>query len=395
MRIGDGVFLAGAQLRRRRLRAFLCALSVGVGVASMMLIAGLGAAGRREVRTRIDSLGLGGLSVYVAKSAAGRPLTEADAQVLPRSIAGVQQAMALKAKTGSYRAAQSQGNVIFFGVTDTLGEVMGVQLLHGALPNGRQTARGDRVAVVDRSLAHKLYGRANIVGKRVRFCVNDSEQYYRIIGVIADQTGVLGSTVGALVPSIVYVPYRCLAGAQDSADQIMVQCVAGADPAQTGAHITQYLSDYVHVAGTLAVQDMGSAFAQIEGAVATATVLFLAVAAISFGVAMLGVLSGMLSTAHEKKAEIGLYMALGARRSDVARLFLLQAVLLSVAGGCGGLLAGGGILLAASALTGMQLTASVRFALCVLALSGVCGAAAGVIPAVHAAALRPVDAMRQ
>lgn len=394
MRLWDSIFLAGAQLRRRRLRAFLCALSVGVGVASMMFIAGLGTAGRREVRTRIDSLGLNGLSIYVSEPAAGRSLMEADAKTLSRSVVGVQQAMALKAKSGSYRATQSQGNAIFFGVTETLGDVMGIQVLYGTLPNAHQVQRGDRVAVVDRSFAHKLYGRENIVGKRVRFMVDDYEQYYRIIGVISDQTGALGNVVGALIPSIVYVPYRCLAGGQDSADQIMVQCMAGADPAQIGVRITRYLSDYAHVAGTLAVQDMGSALAQVEDAVSIATSLFLAVAAISFGVAMLGVLSGMLSAAHEKKAEIGLYMALGARRADVARLFVLQAVLLSVAGGFGGLLTGGSILLAASALTGVNVVAPMRFVLCVLALSGICGAAAGALPAVHAATLRPVDAMR-
>lgn len=395
MRLWDSVFLAGTQLRRRRLRAFLCALSVGVGVASMMLIAGLGAAGRREVRARVDSLGLSGLSVYVSEPAVGRPLTEADAKTLPRSVAGVQQAMALKAKSGTYRATQSQGNAIFFGVTETLGDVMGIQVLYGALPNAHQVESGDRVAVIDRSFARKLYGRENIIGKRVRFAVANDEQYYRIIGVISDQAGALGNAVGALVPSIVYVPYRCLAGAQDSADQIMVQCMADANPAQTGARVTRYLSDYAHVAGTLSVQDMGSTFEQIEDAVSIATSLFLAVAAISFAVAMLGVLSGMLSAAHEKKAEIGLYMALGARRIDIARLFLLQAILLSMVGGCGGLLAGGGILIAASSLTGMNLVAPVRFVLCVLALSGVCGAAAGVLPAVHAAVLRPIDAMRQ
>ena len=395
MRLRDTVALAGAGLTRRRLRAFLCALSVGVGVLSMVLIAALGACGRSEVSARIDSLGLSGLTVYVSEAAAGNKLTVKHAAALERGVPEVEHAMALKAKTGVYRTAQTSGNAIFFGVTEELGEVMDLTLVAGRLPSAQQVQNAEPVAVIDEGLAQKLYARENIIGKRIRFTVDGVEQYYRVVAVISQQSGTLGTMLGSIVPTIVYLPYGCLAGASDSADQIMVQCVAGADPDETGGRITSYLAGREQVAGTLSVQNMSGMLGQIEGAVGIATALFLAVAAISFFVAMLGVLSGMLSAAHEKRAEIGLYMALGARRRDIARLFLWQSVLVSLAGGAGGLLCSAAALWAAGAALGVTLTCPPAFALAVLVLSALCGALAGALPAVHAAGLRPVEAMRK
>lgn len=395
MRLWDGIALAGMQLTRRRLRAFLCALSVGVGVASMLLIAALGACGQREVRTRIDSLGLSGLTVYVSEAAAGQKLTQKYAALLEQNLPEITHAMALKAKTGIYRTSHTSGNAIFFGVTEELGEVMDLKIVAGNLPAAQQVQNGEPVAVIDESLAQTLYGRGNVIGKRIRFAIDGTEQSYRISAVISQQSGAFGSMLGGLVPTIVYVPYACLADPQDSADQIMVQCMAGADPAATGEKIVDYLSIRGQVAGKLSVQDMGGALGQIEGAVSIATALFLAVAAISFFVAMLGVFSGMLSAAHEKKAEIGLFMALGARKRDIARLFLAQSVLVGLTGGAGGVLFSALLLAFLEAATGFPLSAPPVFALCVLVLSALCGALAGAAPAMHAAGLRPVEAMRK
>ena len=389
----DSISLAGTQLLRRRLRAFLCALSVAVGVASMVFIATLGMSGKQEVSRRVTSLGLSGLTVYASQDTAGKPLTAQCATSLQENLPEVTAAMPLKMKSGSYRTTSTSGSAVFLGVTETLGDVMQLQVISGHLPSKRQIQNGEPVAVIDEAMAKTLYARENIVGKKIRFTIDNVEQYYRVIAVIRQQTSALGSFVASMAPSIVYVPYGCVANASESVDQIMVQCLASTDFTENSTKISQFLQTREQITSELHVQNMGALLEQITGLVTLATMLFLIVASISFLVAMIGVLSGMLSATHEKRAEIGLYMALGARKRDIARLFLIQSILVSLTGGSVGMVCSITVLLGISMLLHLTLTMPIAFVLLTLLLSALCGAVAGLLPAMHAAQLRPVEAM--
>lgn len=395
MKFADGVFLAAVQMARRRMRAFLCAVSVGVGVLSMVLIASLGLFGERQLQQGMESVGLSGLTVYVSQAGQGQLLTAKHASALAATLPEVAAAMPVKVKSGTYRTSHQNGSAVFLGVNEHLGDVMGLSLVAGRLPNAQEVKYGRAVAVIDEVLAKKLYQRTNITGKSVRFTVEGKEEYFEIIGVIKSQTGAIGASFGNLIPTPIYVPYSCLASDKESVDQIFIQCAAKADLDDTGTQVKDFLSHREQVAGTLSVQNVSGAVEQIQGMAWMVTALFLAVGAISFFVAMLGVLSGMFSATHEKTAEIGIFMALGAQRKDIARIFLLQAVLTCLLGGVGGTVLAGVLLAAASQVLGVTLSIPFGFAAAVLALSALCGALSGVFPAIRAAKLHPVDAMRK
>lgn len=395
MRMWDCVKLASEQLIRRRLRAFLCALSVGVGVAAMLLIAALGACGQQQVKAALDRIGLRGLAVYMAQQEDGKKLTAVQADAIADCFAQVRHAMPIKAQSASYSVGQQNGSAVLLGVDEQLGAVMRLTVASGQLISAQQANSGERVAVVDTTLAQELFGRENIVGKRLRVTMNNAEDYYRVIGVIEPQTAALGAGVQALAPTLIYVPYACLATQTDSTDQIFVQCAAGTDSAEMGKQLERFLYDRERVAGTLKVQDMSGTLQQAQGLVRTMTVVFLAVAAISFAVAMLGVASGMLSATHEKTAEIGMFMAIGARRKDIVQLFLCQAALICLIGGIGGMAFTGILLRIAAWHWGIVLSMPIGFTLLLPMVSVLCGLLAGFAPAVWAARLHPVDAMRK
>ena len=105
--------------------------------------------------------------------------------------------------------------------------------------------------------------------------------------------------------------------------------------------------------------------------------------------ALIGVMGSMLAAAHEKTGEIGILLALGAQPHDIRRTFLLQAVLLCLFGGIVGLAAAGALLHFGAAL----LLPEGRVFAGLLTLSTLSGAAAGLLPAVRAAALDPIDAI--
>ena len=142
--------------------------------------------------------------------------------------------------------------------------------------------------------------------------------------------------------------------------------------------------------GTVRVQNMTGMVDTVDQLADLCVLLFLVVGAITLCVALIGVLCSMLAATHEKTGEIGILLALGAQPRDIRRLFLLQSALLCALGGlCGLFLAGGALYWVMSLLPDWRVPAML------LALSVACGAAAGLLPAVRAARLDPIDAMRK
>ena len=153
--------------------------------------------------------------------------------------------------------------------------------------------------------------------------------------------------------------------------------------------IEKYLSGYAQVDGTVRVQNMTGMVETVEQLAQLCVLLFLAIGAITLAVALIGVLCSMLAATYEKTGEIGILLAIGAQPRDIRRLFLLQSGLLCALGGlCGLAVAGGALYWGTSILPDWRISAGL------LLLSVICGTVAGLLPAVRAARLDPVDAMR-
>ena len=178
-------------------------------------------------------------------------------------------------------------------------EVMQLRLLHGSLFRAQQVDAAERVAVIDSTLAKKLFRRENVIGKQVRLVIGGEEQIYEIIGVISSQASLLTGIAGPFIPNMIYVPYSCLAGAQEQADQIFVQCIAEADTAAAGQQLERFLRERQQVGGEIAVRSLSGALDTADELVGIVTLAFFAIASIAFVVAMLGVCSSLqIGRAH-------------------------------------------------------------------------------------------------
>ncbi len=395
MKTWDCVHLAGKQLVRRRLRVFLSAGSVGVGVAAMVLIAAVGIFGQAQAEAAVSRIGLRGLAVYLSQEERGQELTAHHAEEITACFSNVQYAMPIKAKTAAYRAGQHSGSAVLLGADAQLGGVMQLHIVAGQLFSEQQVQRAAHMAIVDSTFAKEQFGRENVVGKTVSLNVEGEGTSFQIIGVIEPQTAALGAAIQALAPTLIYVPYPCLATENDAADQIFIQCKADANEAELQTQIVRFLQDWGQVGGTIKVQDMSGTLQQVQTMVHHMGLLFLAVAAISFLVAMIGVMSSLLSITHEKTAEIGMFMAIGARKKDIIQLFLWQAILICLSGGIGGLLFAGGCLQIAAWHWGIVVTIPSGTFPIMLGLSVLFGMLSGLAPALWASKLHPVEAMRK
>lgn len=378
-------------LRQSPLRTVLCALSVAVGTMALTLIASLGLFAGAQVESGLQTLGVSGLAVSLEERTAGTPLSETVVDEMAQAIDSVEAAMPIKAKTGSVRVGYRAENAVFLGADEQLDAVMHLTTVAGTLFSKAQATRGAAVCVIGDELAQVLFGRDNIVGRQLRLRIDGQDAYYTVCGVVRAQTGALGGTLSAVAPHLVYVPYRCLTDAQAQADQVLVQCAGTASLAETGAQIDRYLTAQRQIGGTVRVRNLSGVVETVRGLAELCSTLFLAVGGVTLLVALIGVLCSMMGAAREKTGEIGVLLALGASPRDIARLFLLQAMLLCAAGGAMGLLLAGVLLwrLAALLLPGAGLCAVL------LGMPVICGALAGLLPAWRAARLDPVDAMRK
>lgn len=391
MKLIDLFRLAFSNLKENLLRTALCMLSVAVGTGALLLIAMVGLLGKAQVDATLQTIGVSGLAVYLDTQSTGNPFSEDLVNQMERKITNIRYAMPIKAKPGTVRVGHAAQNAVFLGVDERLGDVMQLNVLYGSLLTKNQARLAKPVAVVGDDLARALYGRTNIVGRTIRIRVDGRDSDFTVCGVVQSQTGALGSMVSAFAPHLVYIPYRFLASPQEDADQVFVQCAADANLSAVSRQISSYLTDRAQIGSDVHIQNMSGMISTVTDLTNTGVLLFFVVGGITLCVALIGVLSSMLAATHEKTEEIGILLALGAQPRDIRRLFLLQSSILCAFGGLCGISMVVSLLLYASA----SLIPNWKLICALLGISIICGAAAGLMPAIRAARLDPIRAIHK
>ena len=391
-------FATGA-LRGHGLRTGLSMLGVAIGVASVIMLTALGEGARRYVTDQFMSLGTNILIVVPGKTettgglpgigGAPNDLTIADAETLVRIGRSVRNLapVAMGNETVSHGGRSRQLAVI--GTTYEMQEVRGIVMRSGQfLPEG-DWERGSSSAVIGSKLAQTLFPGENPVGQVIR--IGDFRM--RVIGVTAPRGVNLGIDLDEMVMIPVASAMRLFN--RTTLFRILIKHDPLADMDLVSAEITRILmerhdgeEDF-----TLITQDaVMSAFGQIFTAL---TAALAGIAAISLSVAGIGIMNVMLVAVSERTKEIGLLKAVGAHPRQILLAFLVEAILLSLAGGLLGL-ATGWIAVEAlgSALPDFDATPPGWSIAAAMIVSLVMGALFGVLPARHATRMDPIAALR-
>jgi len=389
-----------AALRGHALRTGLSMLGVGIGVASVVMLTSLGEGARSYVTDQFASLGTNILIVVPGKTetTGGIPglggvpedLTIRDAEALARQVRGLTAVAPVAMGNETVRHGSRNRQVVVLGATAEMQTVRGMQMRSGSfLPPG-DWDRGASITVLGAGLAEELFPGASAVGQVVR--IGDFRM--RVIGVMSSR----GISLGMDFDDIALVPLATAMRLFDRSSlfRILAQHDPLADLERVQEGIATVLRDRHDGSEdfTLITQDaVMSAFSQIFAAL---TAALAGIAAISLTVAGIGIMNVMLVTVSERTHEIGLLKAVGAHPKLILLAFLIEAVLLSLAGGLAGLVVAW---IALQGLAAMYPTIDVRPPLWAIAaalgVSLLVGAVFGVLPARNATRLDPIAALRK
>jgi len=398
MSFGDLFRLAAASLAAHRLRSMLTMLGIVVGIASVILLTSLGEGTRRYVLSEFSQFGTHLLSVTPGRvktqglpGAAGgttHMLTVEDAEALLR-LPGIVKTVPVLFGSARVVGGERARSVFIYGVTSDATEVWRYRVAQGRfLPPG-DPRRGAPLAVLGPKLKRELFGEANPLGERIRI----GSFRFLVIGVLEPK----GQFLGFDIDDAAYVPVASagsLFGREDlvSIDTLfsanlpverIVEGVRGVLLARHGGEEDFTITTQNEMLGVL-----DRVLSIISFAVA-------GIGAISLLVGAIGILTMMWISVGERTEEIGLARAIGASRRQMLALFLLEAALLSGAGGLTGLAVGMGIgRLLSALLPGLPFETPPLFVLLAMAVSLAVGLLSGVLPARRAASLDPIEALR-
>lgn len=373
-------------LARRRQRSFLALLGVAVGTAAVVAPVNIAHTTRVELLRQFDGLGL---DVLVASAEVpvhqGRRLRADDLRRVTAAVPALTAAAPLILGSGTVAWNGRLRSASLLGLGPDMAAIARLEARHGRLLDALDD--GAAVAVVGADLAAELGAPA--VGAVLRA----EGVALRIVGVLAPQRR------NVLLPAdfgrALLVPLGSIGRivTHGGPDAVVMRMAPGSDDTVVARAAERWFA----ALGPTAAMRIESARQMIETMrhqMRSMSGMIAALGAVALIAGAVGVMNVMLMSVLERRAEIGLRVAVGATGRAIAAMFLAEAVVLSALGAVAGLAAGLAASWAYAAATGMALAASAWIAPLSLAVAVAVGLAAGAYPAVAAARLPPVVALR-
>ena len=393
MYLRDVLKLALMNVFRGKTRNFLTVLAITIGVSSVLLVSAFGTGGEKLINSELQKLGLRGISVFQNQSSDSVPLDEEDAARLEKRFKYIKKALPIVLETGKIKLNKTSSDAILLGVGAYPEEVYNVTLLHGKTPDKADIDKKNRVVVIDDELALKAYKRKNIVGKYITIEFNEKKEIFTIIGVIKSQKEGINQLLGNSLPNFIYLPYSTLNDLREKTDisQIAVSCVSGYT--SEGTEFSDFLSKVKSAPGSYSSKNVSAKISEIKSISGLVSSVMSAVAGIALLVAGIGIMNAMLSSASERKREIGILMAIGAKKRNVLICFLCEAVVIVTLGGMLGALIGLIFLNGISKFIEFKVMFDFKTFLATEIISFICGIVFAIIPAFKASNVNPIIAL--
>ncbi|MFG6098501.1 FtsX-like permease family protein [Leptolyngbyaceae cyanobacterium CCMR0082] len=398
MQFIENIQMAAKNLNANRLRSLLTMLGIIIGNASVITMVALGEGAKQFTQDQLESFGPNQLTIFASDEDLGpnddaAEITLADVDAIASQAPAVLEiAPQINAQLQfTYGSRSRSGSVI--GTTPGIGYVRSLTLAKGRFLTSTDLEQHAPVIVLGSALEKRLFGEASALGKMVQ--VGDFN--FQVMGVMTSK----GTLFGVNYDETAYVPITTMAyqlSGRQSPNGIPIDFLEisaqDSESIRAAAFQISNILTRRHGKKNFSVWANKSFQDMVAKITAGLSLMLAAIASISLLVGGIGVMNIMLVSVTERTHEIGLRKAIGATQRVILTQFLIEAIILSVAGGVIGIGLGTSGAVMVAAFSPLKPGITVNSILLATGVSGTIGLIFGVVPARQAARLDPIVALR-
>jgi len=400
-------------LLAHRLRSLLTMLGMIFGVAAVVSMLSIGAGARQRVMALIEQMGVRNLiveakeitdfRVYRQLRRISPGLTLQDYRVLQDNVADVSASSPRKRFVPSKTIPKSQQQIpVVYGVNPSFVRIAALRMQEGRFFDQSEEDAAVPVCVLGSGTTANLFGASSPLGHYVKV----DDQWFRVIGVVAPELSSQKAEIAGIpqqdLNNLIYVSLNSALLRLENASSFMRDEIDGiyfalddGDSVVRGAQVLRaVLNSSHHGAKDFGIIVPAELLAEQKRTERLFSAVMVAIASISLLVGGIGIMNIMLASILERTREIGLRRAVGARQGDIVRQFVVEAVMISFLGGILGITFGFAMSRVIAWLAGWSTIVTVSSILLAFVVSISVGLIFGIYPAVKAARLDPVEAIR-
>ena len=406
LQMGIGSLLA------HKLRTLLTMLGMIFGVGAVVAMLSITEGARQEMIRYIDLLGVNNIVVEASEAPDRDTLIEVrqvspgltfrDARAIRANTPNIASLSERKTFQPSSLLPSMDGDLpTLIGVRPNYTDIYSMSLIEGRFFTPEEHSRSAPVCVLGERAKISILGYGDAVGKYVKI----NEVWLHVIGVAAPQATAESDVEGLEADdrsNVILAPLNSVmrrfednsSYLKDEIDGIYIRVAPEADPIETSQIVRAILNTTHNGASDFSVLVPADLLAQREQQQLVFQIVMICIAGISLLVGGIGIMNIMLATVLERTREIGIRRAIGARQRDIVRQFLIEAVMISILGGLIGIAAGFGGSKIIAAIAGWATVVTIISIVVSFGVSVFIGLLFGIYPAMQAAKLDPIEAIR-
>lgn len=396
----ENIRLAASSIRANKMRSFLTMLGMIIGISSVIAIVSLGDTMRGVVANEYKNVGLGLAYVYINSQdeylGESELFTLDEADRLKEAMGDSLSYVGFNQSTRTdLSVGRRSSKINVTGLAENPTAMKNLSIIYGRMLNDEDVQKKRHHIILQKETALSMFGTENAVGKTVEIKLNDNMEEFLVVGVYQNTDSALMKALQGGSMEAAYVPESILVS-EDSMMWSLYMIVS--DTSQMDMmkeRIVSYISrtknvDRQSVFMSSASEEMG----MIDSMLGSLSAVVGAIAAISLVVGGIGIMNIMLVSVTERTREIGIRKALGAKTRDILIQFLVEAAMISAAGGMIGTALGISVVAIGGMAFGIATVVKFQVILIAVAFSAMVGLGFGLYPARKAAKADPVIALR-